>query len=417
MQLNDFYQIINKMNHLKQIKVSAKYKVLDVKRKITPKLDEVKYRTIAKFKKNKLTNKTVRTISCSALSKPTNVIVHLNFLEMDVIGGTFEDVAGIFINETDAKKVCNCLNKYHPPVNGMYKILKYTMGTIIEDFSMYTATPKSKSNNIVYIVYSQVQCGERHVTLLFGINISKTNLTNYLNSIGTRAHLDRAIKYKMNTIFPTMDLTDYDINNPYKKEELYNNKMFKIDIEIPYLDKLGIKYTAWDNYDNTAGTCMWHAISKALDMSIPEIAQKIKYMTDKFPKTDDGTSRKELYKKLMSYRTITSSIMPEECRLIPQITKTTGIVIFNSKTIKESPIYGKYYKNDVCCFFPKNPKRVIFIATMVITDENDSVAHAVVLTLSGNKLNNNWSEPIDTVKSELYKILPNVCKKELLPRL
>jgi hypothetical protein len=42
------------MNHLKQIKVGAKYKVLDVKRKITPKLDEVKYRTIAKLKKTNL---------------------------------------------------------------------------------------------------------------------------------------------------------------------------------------------------------------------------------------------------------------------------------------------------------------------------------------------------------------------------
>jgi len=412
------------MNHLKQVKASTTrkiipigYKIIDAKRKITPKLDEVKYRTMGKFKKTSA----VRRTSCQS-TNPTNVLVNLNYFKLDILGGTMEDVAGVFTSNSEAIKIAKCLNKQHHSTCNMlspYKVMGYKLGTIINSFPTYKYPSSTPQSNIVYIVYSQVECGPTTITALAGINISQTELKNAYNLVDFST-----VKYKLNTIFPTLDFTDYDVHNPLKKQELYKNEMFKIAIEIPYLDKLGIKYTAWDNYHNTAGTCMWHAISKALDMSIPEIAKNIKYMTAKYPKSKNpktlGSSRKELYKKLVNYRTVSSSIMPEECRLIPQFTKTTGIVIFNSKSIHTS-IYHNDYKNNVCCFFPKNPKQVIFIGIMYVTGathgtQDKGSPHAVVLTLGGKKLNNNWSEPIDVVKNELYKILPDVCKKELLPR-
>ena len=89
------------------------------------------------------------------------------------------------------------------------------------------------------------------------------------------------------------------------------------------------------------------------------------------------------------------------------MTKHTGIVIFFDDVRKEVDKLSAV----VHCYFPKNPKKVIFVGAMVGRDMGRR--HSVVMTLNGRQLDDNWSENIEDVKDELVRILPKNCHEML----
>ena len=303
--------------------------------------------------------------------------VNINYSHGGTKSNHVEDIAGIFTHESDAVHIKDCLNELNESgshtIVEPFKVVRYKIGTIINGLSQYN--PDVDQTDNIYIVYRIIKYKSDIRNIFFlGINFP----TDYA----------KVKKYKLNTVIPFVNV------------ELYYNTLKKRNIKISYLDDLGIKYTAWDNYDNTAGTCMWHAFSKALDMSIPEIAERIKYTF--------GESTKELYNRLINYKTMKSESPITFCEMIPILTKGTGLVVFNDDLIKKSDHHADWYSGNAVCYFPKHPKKVIFIAMTYTTG-----VHAVVLTLNGKTLDDNWSENIDDVKDELLRILPKNCHEML----
>jgi hypothetical protein len=310
--------------------------------------------------------------------------VNIIYSHGDTKSNNVEDIAGIFTHEIDAIQITACLNKLIESGNHTivqpFKVVRYKIGTVVNGLSQYMPNVNSQKNN-VYIVYRIIKYKSVVQNMIFlGINYSTSNA--------------EIKKYRLNTVIP------------FVNSELYCNTLKKVNIHISYLDNLGIKYTAWDNHDNTAGTCLWHAFSKALGISLPEIGEIIKQTF--------GESKKELYNKLLNYKIKSASLtmsLPECCEIIPNMTKNTGVIIFYDDLIKKSSYAQKYRIDNAMCYFPKHPKKVIFTVITYMT--YSPLPHALVLTLNGKTLDDNWSENISDVKDELLRILPKKCHEML----
>ena len=231
--------------------------------------------------------------------------VNINYSHGGTKSNNVEDIAGIFTHESDAVKIRDCLNELNESgshtIIEPFQVVRYKLSTIVNGLSQYKPNVNQEHN--VYIVYRIIKYKSTIRNIFFlGINFP----TTYAN----------IKRYKLNTVIP------------FVNAELYCNTLKKRNIKISYLDNLGIKYTAWDNYDNTAGTCLWHAFSKALGITIPEIADRIKHIF--------GESKLELYNELINYKTTSKGgLYITECEIIPNLTKHTGIVIFYDDVRKE----------------------------------------------------------------------------------
>lgn len=204
---------------------------------------------------------------------------------------------------------------------------------------------------------------------------------------------------------------------PYQNRisSLYKNQLYKTrkhyNITIPMLDKLGITYETWNNHDNSAGTCFWHAISKGLNVTIPDIAKKIENMSAKLPNTLKNRYKTKLNvaQKLKEYKTTGFGMEPKDYWLVPEIFPDTALIIFALEEVKPK----QFDTMGVFCIIPKNtvPTRVVFLCDIIFCKQN---GHIELMTLKGKNITSTWSQNIKDVSKELKSILthPN-CKKML----
>lgn len=196
------------------------------------------------------------------------------------------------------------------------------------------------------------------------------------------------------------------------KNQLHKTK-YKYNLTIPELDKLGIHYDTWDNADNTAGTCFWHAISKGLGLTMHQIADKINTMTENLPPSlqHKYKTKSAIVNKLKNYKTTPFGMGPKEYCIIPKISPDTALIIFAVKEIKP-----KQFKTiGIFCVFPENtkPTKVIFLCDYVFLHGG----HIEIMTLNGKQINNSWSQDIKSVANELKSILTRPTCKNMLKKI
>jgi len=198
---------------------------------------------------------------------------------------------------------------------------------------------------------------------------------------------------------------------------LYKNQLYKTKhiykLTIPELDKLGIQYDTWNNKDNTAGTCFWHAISKGLGLTMHQLADKINTMTEDLP-----PSLQHIYKtksaianKLKNYKTTNFGMEPKGYCIVPKISPGTALIIFSVKEVKP-----KQFKTiGVFCVSPENtkPTKVIFLCDFMFLHGG----HIEIMTLNGKQINNSWSQDIKSVANELKSILTRPTCKNMLKKI
>jgi hypothetical protein len=194
------------------------------------------------------------------------------------------------------------------------------------------------------------------------------------------------------------------------KNQLYKSKKY-YGLQIPILDKLGITYETWNNKDNTAGTCFWHAASKGLGLTFPEMANKIENMVESLPGNLKYKYKTKEYvaNKLKNYKKSGFGMGPKGYCIIPKISPDTALIVFAVKEIKPK----QFDTIGVFCVVPENvvPTKVIFLVDYVFLKG----AHIEIMTLKGKKININWSQDINGVAEELKSILSvrPTCKKLL----
>jgi hypothetical protein len=198
---------------------------------------------------------------------------------------------------------------------------------------------------------------------------------------------------------------------------LYKNQLYKTkaiyNLTIPELDKLGIQYDTWDNKDNTAGTCFWHAISKGLGLTMHQLADKINAMTDDLPPSlqNKYKTKSAIVNKLKNYKTTPFGMGPKEYCIIPKISPDTALIIFAVREVKP-----KQFKTiGVFCVFPENtkPTKVIFLCDYVFLHGG----HIEIMTLNGKQINNSWSQDIKSVANELKSILTRPTCKNMVKKI
>ena len=184
------------------------------------------------------------------------------------------------------------------------------------------------------------------------------------------------------------------------KNQLYKSKN-KYGLKIPILDKLGITYETWNNKDNTAGTCFWHAVSKGLGLTFPEMANKIKNMAESLPGNLKYKYKTKEYvaNKLINYKKSGFGMGPKGYCIVPKIAQDTALIIFAVKEIKPK----QFDTIGVFCVVPENvvPTKVIFLVDYVFIKG----AHIEIMTLKGKKINTSWSQNIKDVAEELKSVL------------
>lgn len=194
------------------------------------------------------------------------------------------------------------------------------------------------------------------------------------------------------------------------KNQLYKSKNY-YGLKIPILDKLGITYETWNNKDNTAGTCFWHAASKGLGLTFPEMADKILNMTESLPGNLKYKYKTKEYvaNKLKNYKKSGFGMGPKGYCIIPKISPDTALIVFAVKEVKPK----QFDTIGVFCVSPEKvvPTKVIFLVDYVFLKG----AHIEIMTLKGKKINTNWSQDIMGVAGELKSILSvrPTCKKLL----
>ena len=196
---------------------------------------------------------------------------------------------------------------------------------------------------------------------------------------------------------------------------LYKNQLYKskkhYGLTIPELDKLGISYETWNNKDNTMGTCFWHAVSKGLGLTFPEMANKIENMATSLPGNLKYKYKTKEYvaNKLKNYKKSGFGMGPKGYCIVPKISPGTALIVFAVKEVKPK----NFDTIGVFCVVPDDivPTKVIFLVDYVFLKG----AHIEIMTLKGKKINTNWSQDIKHVAEELkdiLKIRPS-CKKLL----
>jgi hypothetical protein len=327
--------------------------------------------------------------------------------------GFKNDIVGIFTNVEDAKQVCKCINQnFNIPgwkLKEPYKVLKYRLNDVIYNLQTYDTITQIQghSKEFLYIVYGQL-ASKTPITSLTVRELWCIGATTVVN-IGKTKSKAYKFQYKLNTIFPTDNLNEKQI----KPTSLYHNQMYKTDGKIPILDTLGIKYELWDNADNTKGTCVWHTISKALNMPIPEIAEKIKHMSKKVSPNMivskmGKTTNSLVYKKLLNYENEQFGIFPKYLCEIPKFAKDYAIITFYVNKITVGKTF-KYTPRDpiVQCVFPtdNHPTKVIFTVSF---KNSDGSGHHVLVKL---KEHAGYSYTINNVKN-IIDTLGDFCKKK-----
>jgi hypothetical protein len=194
------------------------------------------------------------------------------------------------------------------------------------------------------------------------------------------------------------------------KNQLYKSKK-KYGLIIPLLDKLNISYETWNNKDNTMGTCFWHAVSKGLGITLPEIANKIENMVESLPGNLKYKYKTKEYvaNKLKNYKKTGFGMGPKGYCIVPKIAPDTALIIFAVKEVKPK----QFNTIGVFCVMPEKvvPTKVIFLVDYVFLKG----AHIEIMTLKGKKINTSWSQNIKDVAEELKSILSvrPTCKKLL----
>ena len=135
------------------------------------------------------------------------------------------------------------------------------------------------------------------------------------------------------------------------KNQLYKSKN-KYGLKIPILDKLNITYETWNNKDNTAGTCFWHAVSKGLGLTFPEMANKIKNMAESLPGNLKYKYKTKEYvaNKLINYKKSGFGMGPKGYCIVPKIAQDTALIIFAVKEVKPK----QFDTIGVFCVAPEN---------------------------------------------------------------
>jgi hypothetical protein len=227
-----------------------------------------------------------------------------------------------------------------------------------------------------------------------------------------------AIGKKLNTKFPSQQKPNNNNNItvvPYQNQatSLYKNQLYKTskyyNITIPILDNLGITYETWNNKDNSAGTCFWHAISKGLNVTIPDIAKKIENMSAELPDTlkNQYKTKLNVAQKLKEYKTKGFGMNPKDYWIVPKVFPDTVVIIFALKEVKPK----QYETIGVFCIIPENtvPTKVVFLCDIVFYKKG---GHIELMTLKGKNITPSWSQNIKDVSKELKSILTHTnCQK------
>lgn len=194
------------------------------------------------------------------------------------------------------------------------------------------------------------------------------------------------------------------------KNQLYKSK-YKYGLTIPLLDKLNISYETWNNKDNTMGTCFWHAVSKGLGLTLPDMANKIENMVESLPGNLKYKYKTKEYvaNKLKNYKKSGFGMGPKGYCIVPKIAPDTALIVFAVKEVKSK----QFNTIGVFCVVPEKvvPTKVIFLVDYVFIKG----AHIEIMTLKGKKINTSWSQNIKDVAEELKSILSvrPTCKKLL----
>ncbi len=202
---------------------------------------------------------------------------------------------------------------------------------------------------------------------------------------------------------------------PYQNPatSLYKNQLYKTrkyyNITLPILDKLGITYETWNNKDNSAGTCFWHAISKGLNVTIPDIGKKIENMSAELPDTLKNKYKTKLNvaQKLKEYKTTGFGMNPKDYWIVPKVFPDTVVIIFAVKEVKPK----QYDTIGVFCIIPENtkPTKVVFLCDIMFYKKG---GHIELMTLKGKNITPSWSQNIKDVSKELKSILTHTnCQK------
>lgn len=339
------------------------------------------------------------------------------------------DIGGIFTQKSDAEYICKCLNTNYNKSNistewnlaKPYKIQEYTIHSLIENLPEY----KEKENNLgdkIYIVYA-ILISKRPKSSSYKIehlvrigNNSEyaypTKLIKRLNNIKlvTFDPTIYTVDYKLNTVFATPNIEDYQINKKYQHvpKSLYSGQLYTYDAKIPLLDQHGIKYTLWDNADNIHGACVWYAISKALNMPMQEMGKKIKVMSTQvspniFYPQDTNVTNDKVYNKLINYENETIPLAPKYLCYVPKFAKDYAVITF--QVFKGSETSTIFEMSGIQCFFPKNPTKVIF--TCSIKFGYKKFGHHLLVKLENHK---GWAYDVNDVQ-DVLNILPESCKK------
>jgi hypothetical protein len=273
----------------------------------------------------------------------------------------------------------------------------------------YVLDPKQKDEPTVYIVYGMVKSIRPKANYVYKNIRCIGNYTVKELMVNDKKTLVQNFRYKLNTLFATSVLTDYKLNKPHVPKSIYHDQMHKTPIKIPFLDDNGIKYDVWDNVDNMKGTCVWHVISKAMNIPIPKIAEKIKNMSTQVSPgmigSNPNTTNLDVYNKLMKYEEKGFGIYPKHLCYVPKFAKEYAVVTFfvfksGKKYTTRSPV--------VQCVAPRTkPKKVIFTCSI---QEADGSGHHVLVTIKGVK---GWSFNVQDVQHVL-NVLPSDCKSKLL---
>lgn len=228
------------------------------------------------------------------------------------------------------------------------------------------------------------------------------------------------------------DFMDIDIStyNP----NLYSESLYKSEynIKIPLLDSYNIKYNTWNNRDNTAGTCFWHAISKGFGIPFDDLSKKIETLKADLPKppkydttnlsdsqikdikTNEKafTSRAYLADRLRAKKRL--GVLKSQYCIAPRIFPDTALVVFF--VYEYEPGKFKSRKPLVVCYAPPNnkiPTKVIFLCDILFYDFNTKEwsGHIEIMTLGGKTIQPTWSQFIKPIKDDLKRILySNSCR-------
>lgn len=200
------------------------------------------------------------------------------------------------------------------------------------------------------------------------------------------------------------------------EKSLYKNELYKTkdiyNVKIPLLDKLKVSYETWNNTDNTAGTCFWHAISAGLNIPIKRIASDIENMSTELPSLlkEEYKTKEKVAKALMYYKERDFGIESPSFCIVPKIYKNTMIVVF---TMAEKTQLN--FELEKIMYLTSTPehklKNIIFLCDLIFMDGD---AHIEIMTINTDTISPSWSQPYTTnIHNLIWKIYNLHSKNEL----